>query len=171
MTDPRFVYLETQIATATPQKLRLMLIEGAIRHANAALEHWEQGRNEDGLASITRCRAIAAELLEGVRNDGTELTQRVIAIYTFLFETLHEAEFQRDVTRLADVLKVLQEERITWKQVCQDHPEAPQAAPRFEAIDSQFIAPPRVSDLPGGYHAPHFPSASTTATSGFSLEM
>ena len=34
--SPRDAYLETEVTTATPQRLRLMLIEAAIRRARAA---------------------------------------------------------------------------------------------------------------------------------------
>jgi flagellar secretion chaperone FliS len=172
MTDPRFVYLETQIVTATPQKLRLMLVEGAIRQAQLALEHWEQGRNEEGLSAIIRCRSIAAELIDGVRDDGSKLAKQVIAIYAFIFKALTEAQLQRDITRLADVLAVLQEERQTWQQVCQTLTEAPQPAAPGLAGTSEILAPRRVDEsLAASYFAPHQPHSLSSASSGFSLEM
>ena len=33
-------YLEAQANTATPQKLRLMLIDGGLRFARQTLDHW-----------------------------------------------------------------------------------------------------------------------------------
>ena len=42
-------YLESQIMTATPQKLRLLLIEGAIRFARQTLELWEKEQNDQAL--------------------------------------------------------------------------------------------------------------------------
>jgi flagellar secretion chaperone FliS len=173
MTDPRFIYLETQIATATPQKLRLLLIEGAIRQAQLALEHWEQGRHEDGLAAVIRCRSIAAELIDGVRDDGSALTRQVIGIYAFIFKALTEAQLQRDITKLADVLTVLHEERQTWQQVCQTLTDAPQPAHRLPSEAEEILAPRSVdsASLSAGYLAPHLPNIGTSASSGFSLEV
>ena len=48
-------YLETQIRTATPQKLQLMLIEGAQRFANETVRHWESDDAEAALWD-TACR-------------------------------------------------------------------------------------------------------------------
>ena len=55
-------YLQTQVMTATPQKLRLMLVDGAIRYASQTLEHWKENRDEEGAETLARCRAIIAEL-------------------------------------------------------------------------------------------------------------
>ena len=65
----REAYIEDQILTATPQKLRLMLIEGAIRFAKRTLLHWENRDNEQALESIIRCRNIVSELLSSIRVD------------------------------------------------------------------------------------------------------
>jgi flagellar protein FliS len=172
MTDPRFVYLETQIATATPQKLRLMLIEGAIRQAQLALTHWENGRNDEGLAAIASCRAIAAELIDGVRGDGSELTSRVIGIYAFVFKALSEAQLQRDISRLADVLTVLHEERETWQHVCRTLPTAPQPPLSGQAGAEEILAPRRVDiDVSAGYGIAHSLPAEFPRSSGLSLEI
>jgi flagellar protein FliS len=171
MTDPRFIYLETQINTASPQKLRLMLIEGGIRYAQLALDHWEQGRSEDGLAAVQRCRSIIEELIGGIRADGSALTRQVLDIYTFLYNTLNDVEWQRDVARLADVISVLLEERETWQQVCLAVTGTPQAAP--ESFQSnEILAPQRVdAQQSAGYFSPYGSSASAPSSSSFSLDM
>jgi len=171
MTDPRFVYLETQINTASPQKLRLMLIEGAIRQAQLALDHWEQQRSDEALAAIRRCRSIAAELLDGVRDDGSDLVKQVMAIYSFIIAALTEAELGRDVSRLADVLTVLHEERETWQQVCLTLTETPRA-PESSFSGEEVLAPRRVDiGFSAGYSPAHLPAANPPASSGFSLEV
>lgn len=172
MYDPRSSYLETQINTATPQKLRLMLIEGGIRFAQQTIDCWQEGRGEDGLAALLRCQGIVSELLGGVREDGTPLTRQVIDLYTFLALQLHEAELNSDPQKLADVIRILQEERQTWQEVCQQLTEAPRPA-SFDLSDTgEILAPQRVdSSFSSGYSAPNlFPSTSPTP-GGFSLEV
>ncbi len=119
-------YLENQVLTATPQKLRLLLISGAIRFANAAINHWEHGRNEDAFESIIRCRAIVTELLSVVQPQDFEPAKQVVAIYAFLFRLLSEAQLHRDPERVRQVIAVLEEERETWQQLCEQLPDAPQ---------------------------------------------
>ncbi|QDU30988.1 Flagellar protein FliS [Anatilimnocola aggregata] len=173
MTDPRNAYLETQISTATPQKLRLMLIEGGIRKAQAVCDHWEHGRQEDGLQSLHHCQAIAQELYAGIRDDGSPLVQQVFAIYGFVIKELIEAELDLDAARVTGVLNVLQEERQTWQELCQTMPEAPVARDSYSATSQEVVAPQRVDagNYSTGYFAPHMSSSfAPTASSGFSLE-
>jgi flagellar protein FliS len=123
-------YLEAQIMTATPQKLRLMLIDGALRFARQSVELREQGQNEPALESLIRCRSIVAELLSGIQVNQSELTRRVAAIYSFLFRSLTEAHLTREPSKVQDVVRVLEIERETWQQVCDQMPTAPGERPR-----------------------------------------
>jgi len=118
----RNTYLETQLMTATPQQLRLMLIDGAIRFANATLGQWEQDNNDAAFESIVRCRSIISELLMTIKAEQNELAQKVAAIYLFLFQHITEAQLHRDIDKLNQVLRVLEEERETWREVCEKHP-------------------------------------------------
>lgn len=173
MHDARNSYLETQVNTATPQKLRLMLIEGGLRYAQQTIDCWAEGRGEDGLAALLRCQAIVAELLGSVREDGTPVTRQVIGIYTFLALQLHEAELNSDSQKLAEVIQVLQEERQTWQEVCQQLTEAPRPV-SFDLSDTgEILAPSRVdSSFSTGYGAPSiYPQSSPLTSGGFSLEM
>ena len=53
-SNARDTYLETQVKTATPQKLQLMLVEGAIRFAHQAIHHWEQQDEPAACESLIR---------------------------------------------------------------------------------------------------------------------
>ena len=74
------IYLETEINTATPQKLRLMLIAGALRHARRTLGLWEEGNFEAALESLIRCRDIVAELLNRLAGQGA-----AVVVFDVLF--------------------------------------------------------------------------------------
>jgi flagellar protein FliS len=121
-------YLENQVLTATPQKLRLLLINGAIRFAHAALKHREEGRDIEAFEAIVRCRSIVTELFSVVRKDEFAAAGDVVAIYVFLFRELTEAQMHRDSDRLRGVIEVLEEERETWRLLCEQVPDAPVAA-------------------------------------------
>ena len=73
-TDPTAMtidhtYLESEVLTASPQRLRLMLIDGAIRFARQTLVHWEVDHADAASQTLMRCRAIVTELLASVRGD------------------------------------------------------------------------------------------------------
>ena len=118
--EARHDYLYTEVMTAAPQKLQLMLIDAAIRLVHRAQNHWE--RNDDHTASeaLIRCQQVMSELLGGVDvQSGNDLVRRVASVYLFVYRSLVLANLERSREKLADVLRVLEIERQTWADVCQ----------------------------------------------------
>jgi flagellar protein FliS len=116
----RETYLHTEVMTATPQKLQLMLIEAAIRFARQTLLHWDNNQEEQAGETLIRCQEIVAEILGGLRPDrDPNLVRRVAAVYTYIQRQLTTAHLQRSAPAVHDVLRVLEIERDTWKEVCQ----------------------------------------------------
>jgi flagellar protein FliS len=118
-------YLQSQVMSATPQKLRLLLIEGAIRFARKSLESWEDNDPELAVQSLARCRNIVSELLSGVRLDQSALTSSVAAVYLFLSRSLIEAQLQNDRRKVEESISVLEIERETWRLVWEKMPDTP----------------------------------------------
>lgn len=113
-------YLETEVMTATPQKLQLMLIEAAIRFIHRARDHWRQEKIEEGSEALIRAQEVLTELLGGLNREGDyKLTTKIAAVYLFVFRSLVDAGRQHDESKLDDALKVLEVQRETWRQVCQ----------------------------------------------------
>lgn len=116
---PREEYLATQVMTAAPQKLQLMLIEAAIQSARRAQELLAGGWNHAVSAALQRSQTIVAQLLAGMaphRDD--PLVDRVSSVYSFIYRSLLLAGLKRDARALADALAILEIERETWQQVC-----------------------------------------------------
>src|SRR5438309_2367246 len=162
----REAYVETQINTATPQRLRLMLVEGALRRARAAHEAWAAGRIEEGKAAAGHCRDIIAELIAGISPDESPLAQQTLGIYMFLLTTIVEAQFAQDTQRLKDIIRVLEEERKTWQAVCEQMPERPLAASSAQSMEE--LAPQRVTEAWSPGYAPGIPHGRKSASSELS---
>ncbi len=141
-TTARDAYLETQLLTAPPQKLRLVLIDGAVRFARKTLEHWDAGRNEEACESLIRCREIVSELLSSVKIDESPLARTVASVYTFLFQLLTEAQLRRDGQKLQAAIKILEVERETWQHVCQQSLAGPNRGTH------QGLPPAQISETP-----------------------
>ena len=143
--DAGQAYLETQINTATPQRLRLMLIDGALRKAKEAAEASAGQKPVDALEPLSRCRSIVAELIAGIRAGSSPLADRVLEIYLFLFQELTEAQLRQDMARVDGVIRVLEEERITWQEVCltlTDRPEDTGAYSSPEVVAPAYLKAP-----------------------------
>lgn len=142
--QPGAAYLETQVMTAPPQKLKLMLIDAALRFARKTIDDWSAQQEEAAFDSLRRARAIVAELLAGVDRSAAdkELARQVTGMYVFLFRTLSEAQAERSEKKVRDVIGVLEIERETWQAVCEQHDRetAPRTAAAAEVVLSKSTA-------------------------------
>jgi flagellar protein FliS len=119
-------YFETQVLTATPQRLRLMLIDGALRFARQAIECWGDEVNRvPRYNALARCHDIVVELYRTIRADELPVARQVKAIYEFLLREMALASMATDCQNVRNVVKVLEEERVTWQQLCEIMPEPP----------------------------------------------
>lgn len=108
-------YLRTRILSATPEQLRLMLLDGAIKFASQARHGIEAGDHEAIYNGISRCRSIVVELLSTIRADvDAEIADRVRAVYSFLVTELIEVGLEKEIARLDGVIRILEYERETW---------------------------------------------------------
>ena len=162
-------YLETEVLTAAPQKLQLMLIDAAIRSAERAGRHMQAEEFDQACDALIHAQQVVTELLGGLNRDANSpLARKVAAVYLFVFRSLIDAGVHRDPKKLDDVLKVLRIERETWRRVCQEAGSTGSPEPREDA--------PSPHDRPGTHQAPTAPGvsggpdAAGELSSGFSLE-
>ncbi len=140
-------YLEAQVLTATPQKQRLMLIDGAMRFARQGMQLWEQGQNEQASEALGSSRKIVSELLSSIDVQQDDLTKKVAAIYVFIFQKLTEAQLGQSAIALQEALDVLAVERETWHLLCEKMPEAPTPNPNQRIDCPQEISAPNTSSF------------------------
>jgi len=108
-------YLRTRVLTASPEELRLMLLDGAVKFARQGREGLERTDFQAMYEGVSQCRNIVFELLTTVREDvDPELARNVKALYTFLYVELSEASHGKDLARFGTVIDLLEFERETW---------------------------------------------------------
>ncbi|TWT33317.1 flagellar export chaperone FliS [Blastopirellula retiformator] len=168
-------YLETEVLTATPQKLQLMLIGGAIRFAQQAKHLKDEGQDEAAWEALLRCRGIITEILINIRPQITPLAGQVAGVYLYLFRELSDIQISNQYEKILSLIPVLEEERDTWSQLCEAMPEAPEM-PREEVKEitvSNSQPLPESGHQGGTSWGPHSPPAGDYASghgSGFSLD-
>ncbi|HZZ26851.1 MAG TPA: flagellar export chaperone FliS [Pirellulales bacterium] len=114
-------YLEQEVLSAPPQKLQLLLIEAAIRQITKARLLWSQPQTAAAGQAIVRAQGMLTQMLAGLHPDRSQpLVRRVAAVYSFVIKSLAKAYLQQNEEALADALRVLEIERETWRQVCQE---------------------------------------------------
>ena len=147
----RKTYLSSQIMTAPPEKLRLMLIDAAIRYTNVVIEHWEDEDRGTIWESASKAQEIVTELIAGVNRDAnSELAEQIVAIYVFIFRRLVEGNAKRDLTKIQDAMRILQTERETWQQVCLQLPAKREAEAGGTPLAPTGVVPPPTMDTTAG---------------------
>ncbi len=135
-------YLTTEVRTATPPKLQLILIEAALRSAGRAGELWRENRDDEACGELLRAQDIVGELLAALdRENYPEMAAQAGAVYLFIFRRLLEAGQQRDPAKLDDAVRVLEVERETWRQVCRRYGSKQEGA-EYTAAPPPAFAPP-----------------------------
>ena len=113
-------YLQAEVQTATPQKVRLLLIEAAIKNIHRTKKAWEEEKFEVGFDSLSLAQDIVAELLSSLdKESNPDLVGKIASIYVFIFRCLSEAGMTHDPVKLDDALRILTSERETWRLVCE----------------------------------------------------
>ena len=111
--------------TASPQRLRLMLIEGALRFGRRAQQLWDGPTHGEASLDLVRCIAVVTELLASVKREHSPVAQQTADIYDFVLRQLLGCRQSRDVTGLTDVMRILEVDRATWHTLCQEQIEQP----------------------------------------------
>lgn len=108
-------YLHSKVMTASPHQLHLMVVDGAIRHANHALESLQQNDPETMHLALNRSREFVAELIAGL--DDSQISETIAqlrGLFLFVMRNLAEADPTRDPRRIESALKILRIHRETW---------------------------------------------------------
>src|SRR4051812_40903886 len=114
-------YLRTEVLTATPEQLQLMLYDGAIRFGEQAKIALENKQYDESYALITRVQKIVTELTCSLRHDMyPELCGKLASLYSYAYRNLIEANIHRKVEALDEALNVLRYQRETWAMLLAD---------------------------------------------------
>lgn len=110
-------YQNSQVNTASPERLLIMMYDGAIRFVGEALTHLEFGRvGERGIA-IGKTMAIISELSATLDHEiGGEIAANLAALYDYMLRELLQANLNDDGARLSGVREMLVDLRETWMQ-------------------------------------------------------
>ncbi|MFH1071427.1 MAG: flagellar export chaperone FliS [Candidatus Glassbacteria bacterium] len=126
-------YQTMQIRSAKPEKLILMLYDGAIRFLREGIRFLDQGDIENSNHKLIRVQNILVELMSSLNFEkGGEIAVNLFRIYEFMHYTLVQANIKKEpepVRRIADQLKTL---RDSWAQALKNQENQQKEASRPE---------------------------------------
>ena len=110
-------YQKNEVETASPEKILILLYDGAIQFLNKAKIAMEQKNIPEIHNNIIGCENIILEFINTVdEENGVDFAVRIKALYQYFYKTLVQANLKKDVTKIDEVLRHLVELRATWKQ-------------------------------------------------------
>lgn len=111
-------YLRTKVMTASPEELRMMLLDGAVRFAYMAKEGMEKKDYEKIYEGFKQSREIVLELTNTIDpSHDPALAKNVHDLYVFIYGELVKASLNKDTERLDSAIKLLEYEQETWAQL------------------------------------------------------
>lgn len=111
-------YRTTQIQTASPADLLLLLYDGAIKWCKQAEAYLDNGQGELAHKALLKGQDIIDELVISLDfSAGGEIAQGLYQLYDYMRRRLIEANIKKEKELVAEVVAMLQELRETWAEV------------------------------------------------------
>ena len=108
-------YLRTNVLTATPEQLQMMLFDGAIRFCEQGRIALEKKTFEQSHQALTQAQAIVNQLVCALKPTvNPELCDKLKALYVFAYKRLVDANLHHNIQSLDEALNVLKYQRRTW---------------------------------------------------------
>ncbi len=108
-------YQNTQITTASPEKILIMLYDGAIRFSKVAIEKLEKKDIAGKGVYIGKALAIISELRSTLNHEvGGEISMQLEQLYIYMTAELSLANVNNSAISLENAIRVLTILRDTW---------------------------------------------------------
>jgi flagellar protein FliS len=110
-------YRTTQVSTSSPEKILLMLYDGAINFSRIALDKMEKKDIPGKGTFIGKAQAIVGELMNTLNHEiGGAITQNLEQLYIYLINEYVEANIHNSPKSLENTIKILTMLRGTWSE-------------------------------------------------------
>jgi flagellar protein FliS len=117
-------YRESAVLTAPPERLVVMLYDGARRFLHQAAAAMRDGDVPTAHERLRRAERIVEHLDATLDLSQGDIAERLEAIYAFCLEQLAEARMRQDPARLDTVGRLLGELREAWAELAASPPQA-----------------------------------------------
>lgn len=114
--NPYAQYKNTQIQTATPGQLILLLYEGGIKFCKLAKVSIEENNIMNANNYIIKAQDIVSELMNSLdMKSGIDIANNLYSLYDYMLTKLIDANLKKNIDDLEEVQKLLEELRDSWK--------------------------------------------------------
>ncbi len=109
-------YLGDSVATASPQRILVMLYDRLVLDLERAEKALDAGDRAEATAQIQHAQDIVFELRESLKVDAWEGGPRLAALYSWMITELVQAGVKRDRNRVSACRQIAEPLRDAWRQ-------------------------------------------------------
>lgn len=110
-------YKKNQVETATPEKILILLYDGAIQYLNRAKVALKQENQSQFFSNLIGCEKIIMEFMNTLdMESGGSLAENLYRLYEYLYNTLVKTGLNKQVSGIDEVLRHLTSLRETWQK-------------------------------------------------------
>ncbi|MCL6454450.1 MAG: flagellar export chaperone FliS [Alicyclobacillus sp.] len=106
-------YRNTAVQTATPEGLLIMLYDGLVRFTRQARAAIVEGDVPNAHTNLRKAQDIVVELRNTLKME-YEISHALAALYDWFYKRLLEANVEKSVAPLDDILPRIEELREAW---------------------------------------------------------
>ncbi|MFN7844626.1 MAG: flagellar export chaperone FliS [Pirellula sp.] len=143
--DPREAFLLQEIESASPAKLRFLLLQKARGLCLVVSDLWKENRHNEAEQWVIRIQDIVTELLSGVVDPQHELARITSDLYVFLSKLVVAVMIERDAEALQNVTEILEIEMETWAMFVRQESVERGAPPAPKFMSSSESSPAETS--------------------------
>lgn len=118
LSNPSQIYQQNAVQTASPERLLIMLFDGAIRFMNLAKAKLEKKEIGEVHTNLVKAQAIFTELIATL-DMRYEIAHQLLPLYEFCNNQLVEANVKKIKEPIDEVLQLTVDFKSTWEEAIQ----------------------------------------------------
>ncbi len=134
--NPYDQYKKNAVLTASPERILIMLYEGAINFLNIAKRAIEEKQIELAHNNIVKAQKILQEFMNTLDMDANkEVAENLFRLYDYLYHTLVQANIKKDISKIDEVIGHLKVLKDTWEQAIRMSAKESGGEDMFDDVD------------------------------------
>lgn len=114
MPNPYAQYRQTQVQTAAPEQLIVMLYDGAIKFCLQAKECIAKKDMAGANKALIRVQDIISELQFSINDEAGEIARQLRLLYDYLYRRALDANLGKDGDIIDEIVNMVRDLRSTW---------------------------------------------------------
>jgi flagellar protein FliS len=118
--NPYAQYRQTQVTTASPNELILMLYNGGIQSLKKAKIALAGQKMDQVNEELIKSQKIITELQLSLNPDAGAISEQLFSLYDYMYRRLVEANLQKNEQIIDEMIDMFEQFRTMWSQVMKE---------------------------------------------------